>query len=101
MSSPTGPGAAEIQHWLVVRLAKLLGVEEREIDVTRSFDRLGLDSATAVGITLDLEDWLGGTVDPDALYDHATIEKLAVYLASRPPQAGTPPTDKDTTPDGS
>jgi acyl carrier protein len=88
--------AAEIQQWLVGRLAKLLKADPSQIDVTKSFDRLGLDSATAVGVTLDLEDYLGRDVDPDMLYDHPTIEKLTEFLASHAPQADLPDSERGT-----
>jgi acyl carrier protein len=81
MSNNPTPCAAEIQQWLVGRLAKLLGTEPAQIDVAKSFDRLGLDSATAVGISLDLEDFLGRDVDPEVLYEYSTIDKLSAHLA--------------------
>jgi acyl carrier protein len=84
MSDNPQPSAAEIQQWLIARLSKLLKTEPGQIDVTKSFDRLGLDSATAVGITLDLEDFLGRDVDPEVLYENWTVQKLAAYLAAPP-----------------
>jgi acyl carrier protein len=75
------PQAQEIQDWLVVHLARLVKCSPEQMDVTASFDRLGLDSATAVGVTLDLEDWLGRTVEPTIFYDYPTIQRLAAQLA--------------------
>ena len=73
--------ASEIQTWLVSYLAKLLENEPDEIDVTIPFDRYGLDSATAVGMTGDLEEWLEYELDPTLIYDYPTIEALAGHLS--------------------
>ncbi len=73
--------AAEIQGWIVSYLAELLELDPDEIDLAIPFDSYGLDSALAVGMTGDLEDWLGKEIDPTLLYDYPTIEVLARYLA--------------------
>jgi acyl carrier protein len=73
----------EIRAWLVTYLARLLHCQPADIDVNVSFDRLGLDSGTAVGSTLDLEDWFGRPVEPTLLYDFPTIARLVEELARR------------------
>lgn len=73
--------ASEIQDWLVAYIANLLEIESEEVDVTIPFDRYGLDSSAAVGMTGDLEDWLGKEVEPILLYDYPTIEALAQHLS--------------------
>ncbi len=75
------PTVAEIQAWIVSYLAELLEIGPDEVDVTIPFDRYGLDSATAVGMTGDLEDWLGRKLDPTLLYDYPTVETFAQHLA--------------------
>jgi acyl carrier protein len=76
------PTTAEIQDWIVSYLADLLEVDEDEIDVTIPFDRYGLDSSAAVGMTGDLEDWLETEIDPTLLYDYPTVEALVKHLGS-------------------
>ena len=78
---PKKPIAAEIQTWLVSYIAELLEIESDEIDMTTPFDRYGLDSAAAVGMTGDLSEWLGLELDPTVAYDYPTIEALAGYLS--------------------
>ncbi|MBE9128727.1 MULTISPECIES: acyl carrier protein [unclassified Coleofasciculus] len=73
--------AADIQSWFVSYLSDLLDIPPDEIEVTIPFERYGLDSSVAVGMTGDLQDWLGSNVDPTLLYDYPTIESLAAYLA--------------------
>ncbi|NEO41305.1 MAG: acyl carrier protein [Moorea sp. SIOASIH] len=75
------PTAAEIQGWLVSYMAELLEIEPDEVDVTIPFDRYGLDSSAAVGLTGDLEDWLLTELDPTLMYDYPTIEALAKHVA--------------------
>jgi len=73
--------AAEIQDWIVAYLAELLEIDPEEVDVTIPFDRYGLDSSAAVGLTGDLEDWLGREIDPTLMYDYPTVEALVQHLS--------------------
>ncbi|HEY9632004.1 MAG TPA: acyl carrier protein [Coleofasciculaceae cyanobacterium] len=75
------PSAVEIQAWIVSYLAQLLEIDVDEVDVTIPFDHYGLDSSAAVGMTGDLEDWVGQKIDPTLLYDYPTIQALAKHLA--------------------
>jgi acyl carrier protein len=74
------PNLEQIQEWMVDRIAKLLEIDPEEVDVTVPFDRYGLDSAAAIGLTADLEDWLQQELDPTLLYDYPTIQELSKYL---------------------
>jgi acyl carrier protein len=76
------PTAAQIQTWIASYVADLLEVEPDEIDPTLPFDRYGLDSAVAIGLTGDLEDWLGTQLDPTLLYDYPTVAALSKHLAA-------------------
>lgn len=71
----------DIKSWVVDYLADLLEIDPDEIDVTVPFDRYGLDSSAAVGLTGELEDWLGEEVSPTLLYDYPTVESLVEHLA--------------------
>lgn len=75
------PKAKEIQNWIVNYLGTLLEINPDEINVSTSFDRYGLDSAAAVGMIADLEDWLNRELDPTLVYDYPNIEILAQHLA--------------------
>lgn len=77
------PAAAAIQDWIVNYLADLLEIEPDEVDVTIPFDRYGLDSSAAVGMTGDLETWLGRELDPTLLYDYPTVEALVQHISSQ------------------
>ena len=77
------PVAEEIQDWMVAYLARQMQVPAETIDISAPFESLALDSATAIGMTGDLEQWLGRTIDPTIVYDYPTIEEIAEYLATR------------------
>ncbi|MBX9258491.1 acyl carrier protein [Desmonostoc muscorum CCALA 125] len=77
----TTPTTAEIKGWIVSYLTNLLEVEADDIDVTIPFDRYGLDSAIALGMIGELEEWLGYELDPTLLYDYPTIEALVKHLS--------------------
>jgi acyl carrier protein len=81
-ASSSVPTDTEIQDWIVDYLAGILEVDAEELDVTIPFDRYGLDSSAAVGMTGDLADWLNREIDPTLLYDYPTIEALVQYLSS-------------------
>jgi len=73
--------AEEIQEWIVKYLSAALETSVDEIDVTVPFDDYALDSATAIGMTGELEDWLGKPVDPTLVYDYPTVEQFSQCLA--------------------
>lgn len=75
------PTAEEIQAWIVAYLADLMEVEPDEVDATLPFEQYGLDSAEAVELSGDLEDWLGRKLNPTLLYNYPTVEALAGQLA--------------------
>ena len=86
-SSPTRT-AAEIQAWFVSALAKITQSAPEDIDVTIPFESFGLDSVSAVGLTGELEEWLGCSVDPMAVYDYPTIDALSQHLAEASARLG-------------
>ncbi len=77
-----GRTAAEIELWLINYLADLLDISPDQIDPTSNFDEYGLDSALAVSLTGDLEDWLGTKINPTLLYNFTTIADLSANLGN-------------------
>jgi amino acid adenylation domain-containing protein len=82
-SAPAGsaPELARVRAWLVARIAERTGRAAREIDPRASFASLGIDSVAAVGLSGELEEWLGRTLPPTLLFDHPSIGRLARWLA--------------------
>jgi 8-amino-7-oxononanoate synthase len=71
-----------IQGWLIDRLSQILEIEANQIDVGQNFEEYGLDSAEAINLSGDLEDYLGCRLSPTLLWDYQNIEALAQYLAT-------------------
>jgi acyl carrier protein len=69
-----------VQGWLVRQLADQLSLDAKTIDVTEPLTRYGLDSIDAVTMVGDLEDWVGQELPSTLFWDHATIEKAALFL---------------------
>lgn len=73
--------AKDIQVWIASYLAELLTIDVDEVETTITFNRYGLDSEAAIGLTADLEEWLGSKLEATLMYDYPTIEALARHLA--------------------
>jgi acyl carrier protein len=73
--------SAEIQEWIVAKLAEVKGVYIDEIDARAPMAELGLDSVAALDLTGALEDWLGRSLSPTLLYKQPNLEALAKFLA--------------------
>jgi acyl carrier protein len=71
----------EVQEWFLAYLAQTLQAAPDRIDIKAPFEVLGLDSVTAVGMSGDLQAWLGFSVDPMVVFDYPTIESLSTHLA--------------------
>ncbi len=86
----------KLKHWMVADLAARLRRPETDIDTTKPFDALGLDSRNAVQISGALGKVIGRRLPPAVLFDHATIDELAAYLAGElglPVPANPTPSD--------
>jgi acyl transferase domain-containing protein/acyl-CoA synthetase (AMP-forming)/AMP-acid ligase II/acyl carrier protein/SAM-dependent methyltransferase len=79
----------EIRGWLVRRLADHLKCDEGRIDPSRPFAAFGLDSVTMVGISGELQSWIGRELPPTLLYDAPNIDALVRALTpdERPAEA--------------
>ena len=80
----TGKGEAEITAWCVAHLAKALRRPREKIDPQTKFSRLGVDSAMAVYLVAELEEWLGRELAPEVAFEYPTIAELARHLAGEP-----------------
>jgi acyl carrier protein len=87
------PTEEAIRSWLVERLAGHFEIAPEEIDVRETFSNYGLDSRTAVGLSGELERWLGRSLSPTLVWDYPTIELVARHLASGTdaPESGIAP----------
>jgi 8-amino-7-oxononanoate synthase len=75
------PGKADIQRWLQLRIAEINQSSADEVDIHVPFSYYGLDSVAALGISGELEIWLGRKLSPTLTWDHLNIERLSAFLA--------------------
>ena len=80
----TDNGEAEITAWCVAHLAKALRRPVEKIDPRTTFARLGVDSAMAVFLVAEIEEWLGRELAPEVAFEYPTIAELARHLAGKP-----------------
>jgi acyl carrier protein len=71
----------QIQEWMIEYLARELKLSRSAIDVDAPFETFAMDSAAAVAMTGELEDWLRCRIDPTTVYDYPTIAQMSRYLA--------------------
>jgi acyl carrier protein len=72
---------AQIEGWLVAKIANLTKVNAEEVDIDEPFANFGLNSIDAVSLSGDLEDMLGCSLSATLLWDFPTIRELSAYLA--------------------
>lgn len=75
------PPRSTIEAWLRARLAERLGVAPATLDTRASFSSYAVNSKDAVGLSGDLEDWLGCRLSPTLLFEYPSMETLAAHLA--------------------
>ncbi|MEM1256295.1 MAG: SDR family NAD(P)-dependent oxidoreductase [Cyanobacteria bacterium P01_H01_bin.21] len=81
--------SATVETWLTTRIARHLNVDPSAINIYEPFSSHGLDSAAAVSLSGELEEWLGRRLSPTLIYDYPSIIQLAQYLATDTPLTDT------------
>lgn len=79
--------AAEIQTWLIEKIAELMKTPPEDIDVREPFINFGLSSKYAVLLSGELEDVVGRPLSPTLVYEYPCIQALARFLAQGPESA--------------
>ena len=81
---------AEIESWLIERIAARLRLPAAQLHVTTPFIEFGMGSVDAVEIAAELECWLGRRISPTAIYNYPNIAALAQWLSTPLPEARAP-----------
>lgn len=71
-----------VEAWLKARIAEATEMSADDVDIDQPFSYYGMDSIVAVGLSGELEDWLGVKLSPTLTWDFPTIRLLAKHLAS-------------------
>ena len=70
----------EVLAWLTLKFANWLEVPAEEMDSRRPISSYGLDSISAVTLSVQLEEELDIELDTAVLWDRPTLESLAQHL---------------------
>lgn len=73
--------SSDISVWLVDYIAKLVRIPAADVATDQEFTSFGIDSTAAVGLAVDLGDWVGMEIDPTLVYDYSTIETISRHVA--------------------
>jgi acyl carrier protein len=76
----------EIAEWCQAYVANLLEVPVESIDLNADFDRLGVDSALAVSLLIEVEERYGVELAPEALFETPNLNAVAAYLHAQTQQ---------------
>ncbi len=74
--------AESIQNWLIEKVAQRVDLDPDEIDSHAAFESFGMESAEALVLLSQLEQWLGRSVPPVLLWNYPTIAHLSERLAA-------------------
>lgn len=72
-----------LDTWLVETVATYLAIPTSQIEPRTSLQTLGLDSAHAMALCVDIEDRWGILVEPTLAWDYPTIDAIATHLRSK------------------
>lgn len=75
------PTEREIRERLIAEVAEAASLPRERIDSREPFASYGISSLEAVYLVGKLEELVGRSLEPTLLWDHATIDALAKYLA--------------------
>ncbi len=70
-------------EWLLEKLAEETGEHAESISTAQKFETMNLDSLSLLSISHEIESALNIEVDPTAMTEFDTIEKLAEWLESK------------------
>lgn len=79
----------EIAQWCQAYVGELLAVPADQIDLDASFDRLGLDSALAVSLLVEVEQRYGVELPTDAFFEHPNLGAVADHLSAQIERRGS------------
>jgi acyl carrier protein len=72
---------AQVLNWLTLKFADWLEVPVEDLDSRQPISSYGLDSISAVTLSVQLEEELGIELDTAVLWERPTLESLAEHLS--------------------
>jgi len=80
ITAPKQLAPAEVLTWLTLKFADWLEVPVDELDPQRPISSYGLDSISAVTLSVQLEEELDIELDTAVLWERPTLDSLAEHL---------------------
>lgn len=76
--------AADIEGWIVERIAGLVNVAPEAVSRDADFESFGIDSAKAISLVVDLENWLNlpDELPLELLFEAGSIAHAAENIAA-------------------
>lgn len=71
----------EVLNWLTLKFADWLEVSPVDLDPQKPISSYGLDSISAVTLSVQLEEELGIELETAVLWERPTLESLAEHIA--------------------
>jgi acyl carrier protein len=78
---PGKPSESEIRDWCLDYMKRTIDDPAIAVGPDITFAEMGLDSATSAYFIVELEEWLGGELDPELVGEYPTIAELARHIA--------------------
>ncbi len=72
-----------IAAWCQGYVADILEVPADAVDPEATFDRLGVDSAIAVSLLIEVEERYGVELPAETLFENPTVNAVAEYLSAQ------------------
>lgn len=89
-TTPATQTEAAVRAWLRNRLSVLAAIEPWRMNDAKPFAEFGLVSRDAVGLSGELETWLGRSLPAALLYEYPTIDALTAFLCGTTPPSLIP-----------
>ncbi|MCZ7412958.1 MULTISPECIES: acyl carrier protein [unclassified Streptomyces] len=74
--------------WCQEYVAGIVDMPVEDVDPAADFDRLGIDSAVAVSLLVEVEERYDVDLPPEALFENPNINAVAEYLHRQIQQSG-------------
>jgi acyl carrier protein len=78
----------DLTSFIVGRLSEYIGIPAVEIDVTRTFEAMGLQSPDAVVLAAELEEFLAKEIDVDLFLRCSTVGEVLEEIARKTKDEG-------------
>jgi len=77
---PAAPEEHAVRSWIVDRVAEFSMLPADMVETGRPLTEYGLDSVYAISLCAEMQDAFGVVLDPAALVENSTVERLLAHL---------------------